>query len=177
MCPSRFGGGGSRAFGELLEREAVLTNPDPNPSSSAPTAALTKASLACSATLETIDVLWNPSRYRIERRNVLDAPLLVGGAAAPARLSGRVERFDTSLFIDTTDRDGIERDARAIVETLVRWMGQPRRERPGAHSVVFAWGGFRFAGAIEAIDEEWIRFDPDGTPVRARLSLVLVRQE
>jgi hypothetical protein len=44
-----------------------------------------------------------------------------------------------------------------------------------APRVVFVWGPFRFAGAIEELEEEWLRFDPDGTPVRAWLRVTLRR--
>jgi hypothetical protein len=142
-------------------------------------ARLVKAILVQPDRLETVTVLWNPSSYRIHRRQRLRAPALAPPAAAapgarPLAGGGREEWFETELFVDTTERQGAERDARAIVERLAGWMscaapaGRPLE-------VVFNWGPFRFAGAVESIEEEWVRFDADGTPVRAWVTLVLRR--
>ena len=139
---------------------------------------LVKASLANVDSTETIDVLWNPERYAIQRRNLLRTPRVLAGALhagapRPVHLSSSERRFETELFVDTTDGPaGSSRDARPVVERLVAWMSpQPGRVRPD--QIVFVWGPFRFVGAIEAIEEEWVRFDSDGTPVRAWVTLVL----
>jgi hypothetical protein len=39
--------------------------------------------------------------------------------------------------------------------------------------VLFSWGSFRFRGILVRLDQVWERFDPDGTPVRGWLRLVL----
>lgn len=147
-----------------------------DPATTPPSGELVKASLTEVDSLETIEVLWNPARYRVSRRNFLHSAAVIGrSAGGDLQLAGGQERFETELFLDTTDRPrGEERDARRVVERIARWMrpglpgGEPAR-------VVFLWGPFRFAGAIESLEEEWIRFDTDGTPVRAWLSLVLLR--
>ena len=53
-----------------------------------------------------------------------------------------------------------------------RWMQPPAGELR-APRIAFVWGPFRFLGVIETLDEDWIRFDADGTPVRGWLSLVM----
>ncbi len=140
--------------------------------------ALVRAALACVETRETLAVLWNPARYRLDRRNLLHtSEAIVAGGPAPGPVSsGREERFETTLFIDTTEESpGPGRDARRIVDRLVGWS---ERVRPGLSApsrVVFVWGPFRFDGVLESIEEEWLRFDADGTPVRAWVTIVLRR--
>ena len=139
---------------------------------------LVKASVANVDSTEAIDVLWNPARYTSRRRNLLRTPRVLAGAlhagaSRPVHLASSERRFETELFVDTTDEPvGPNRDARPVVERLVAWMSPPPgRVRPD--QIVFAWGPFRFVGAIETIEEEWVRFDSDGTPVRAWVTLVL----
>ena len=143
---------------------------------SSPSGELVKASLTRVETLETIEVLWNPARYRLQRRNFLHSPAVIGrSAGGDVQLAGGQERFETELFLDTADIPaGEDRDARRIAERIAQWM---RPSSPGGDParVVFLWGPFRFAGVIESLEEEWIRFDPDGTPVRAWISLGLLR--
>lgn len=135
---------------------------------------LVKATLTRMDTLDTMAVLWNPAGYRIERRSELGAPSVLGRRTAGDYLvAGGEERFRTRLFLDTTESpSGKERDARYQAQTLASWMEPPSGEIR-APRVAFVWGPFRFQGAIESLDEDWIRFDPDGTPVRAWLDLVL----
>lgn len=135
---------------------------------------LVKATLTSLESLQTVTVLWNPSRYRLRRRSHLAVPRVLGQSAADAlRVCGGEERFETRLFLDTTDQSpGETRNARRIADVLSSWMQPPDGEiRPPR--VAFIWGPFRFDGAIELLEEEWIRFDPDGTPVRAWLTLAL----
>jgi hypothetical protein len=42
-----------------------------------------------------------------------------------------------------------------------------------APKVVLVWGTLRFAGTLVEVDEKWWRFDPDGTPVRGTIRIVL----
>jgi hypothetical protein len=129
---------------------------------------VTKAVLALvEAPDERIVVGWNPSSYRVWRTR--------GGAPEfPGPYPGRgdVEELSTELFVDTSDRIGGERDARRSSENLRRWMAPaPGSFRPP--KVLLAWGTLRFAGIIVEVDEKWWHFDPDGTPVRGTIRIVL----
>jgi hypothetical protein len=122
--------------------------------------------------IETIAVRWNPASYRLRRATPAAAGAGLGGRSAPEPLPRSREELFTELFLDTTGEESEGRDARRTVEVLRGWM----ELLPGAlvsPRVLFQWGTFRFAGHIEEIDEEWIRFDPDGTPVRGRLRLTI----
>lgn len=115
--------------------------------------------------LRSIEAAWNPSSYRIRKASARSAPAAFG----PPR---RSEEFSTELFVDTGGETGAKRDARRILEELRSWM-DPVAGGLLPSKVLFVWGTFRFAGRIEEILEEWIRFDPDGTPIRGRIRLLL----
>jgi hypothetical protein len=117
-------------------------------------------------------VRWNPAGYRLRRAAPVAAGAGAGGRATATPLGFGRDELSTELFLDTTGEEGEGRDARRTVEVLRGWM----EAQPGtlvAPRVLFHWGTFRFAGRIEEIDEEWIRFDADGTPVRGRLRLTI----
>ena len=115
--------------------------------------------------LRSIEAAWNPSSYRIRKASARSAPAAFG----PLRSS---EEFSTELFVDTSGETGAKRDARRILEELRGWM-DPVTGGLLPSKVLFVWGTFRFTGRIEEILEEWIRFDPDGTPIRGRIRLLL----
>ncbi len=132
---------------------------------------LEKASLTNLASLETIPVLFNPQAYRVRRtRRSASVPFaLESGLSSPD-----LERFATRLFFDTTELEGPERDSRSQLERLEGW-ARPDPETGVPPRVLFSWGRFRFRGTIEELNEEWVMFDPDGTPTRGWVDLVLRR--
>jgi len=139
------------------------------------TAELVKATITHLESLVSVVVDWNPERYALSRQSRFAAAAGVGSARDVLQsASGGEERFSTELFLDATRRPAGERDLRALVETLERWMdpvpgtGLPSR-------VAFLWGAFRFRGFIESLEQVWVRFDPDGTPVRGHLRLTMRR--
>jgi hypothetical protein len=133
--------------------------------------ALVKATITHLATLESFPVLWNPSSYRISRSLRPGVPPLIGSAGDVQSAAGREERFTTRLFLDASEGEGPARDLRAAVERFERWA---RVEDGGLPPhILFSWGPFRFRGTIEVLEEEWIRFDPDGNPVRGWIDLSL----
>lgn len=130
-----------------------------------------KATITHLTSLESLRVLWNPESYRVTRVNHFAAPAGLAQGRSPLQASaGGVERFGTRLFLDSSEETGPRRDLRDAVERLERW-SEP--EGPLPPRLLFAWGSFRFAGVIEELREEWIRFDADGTPTRGWVDLVL----
>jgi hypothetical protein len=87
---------------------------------------------------------------------------------------GGSERFSARLFLDSTEAGGPERDLRSHVTRLERW-AEPEPAAGLPPEVLFLWGSFRFRGVIEDLREEWVRFDPDGTPVRGWVDITLRR--
>ena len=88
--------------------------------------------------------------------------------------AGGAERLSTRLLLDTTEASGPARDARLEAEKLERW-SVPAEGELLPPRLLFLWGSFRFRGVIESLAEEWVLFDPDGTPVRGWIDLVLRR--
>jgi hypothetical protein len=125
--------------------------------------------------IETLEVKWSPSSYCLSRKSRLDEaePRAAGGISRqPGGEHGSSDRLSTELFLDTTQETPGMRDARRTAEMLRRWM-DPLPGRLVPPRILFWWGPLRFAGFIEEVGEEWIRFDPDGTPVRGKLRLSL----
>jgi hypothetical protein len=138
---------------------------------------LVKATLTHMTTLETFPVLWNPQGYTLHRVNRFADIGAPGSSLRPLGASlGGSERLTTRLFLDSTELTGIERDLRALVERLERW-AEPESGIGLPPRILFFWGSLRFQGVIEELREEWVRFDPDGTPTRAWLDLTLRRCE
>jgi hypothetical protein len=136
---------------------------------------LVKATLTHLESLEGVTVLWNPSAYRIERRNRFAAPGSAGAPHGTLQYVARVtERFLTRLFLDSTRVSGPERDLGLWIADLERW-SRPERDQWLPPRLLFAWGSFRFRGHIESLAEDWERFDADGTPVRGWVDLVMRR--
>lgn len=136
---------------------------------------LARATLTQLSTLESLPVLWNPETYSLHRSHRLAAPASLGGMAAPTQFcAGVAERFSTRLFLDSTENRGAERDLRSYVERFERW-AEPEPASGVQPGVLFQWGPFRFRGVIEVLRQEWVLFDPDGTPTRGWLDLTLRR--
>jgi hypothetical protein len=132
---------------------------------------LVKATITHLATLETFPVVWNPAAYRLSRSLLFAAPP-GGGPGSIQSAAGGEERFTTRLFLDATEAEGAARDLRAAVERLERW-GEVDEASGLPPRLLFSWGPFRFRGMIEALAEEWVRFDPDGSPVRGWVDLTM----
>ncbi len=136
--------------------------------------------------IETLEVAWNPASFRLRRGTA--EPLSLSphlSADVPTGVSPRLsgvaplganigETLSMELPIDTASRPGGDgdRDARRVPATLRSWM-DPLPESLAPPRVLFLWGPQRFAGFIEDVEEEWTRFDPDGTPTRGRVRLTM----
>lgn len=138
-------------------------------------AVLVKATLTHMTTLESFPVLWNPASYSVSRSHRFAAPPALAAGLSPVRLSvGGMERFSTRLFLDASEKTGPGPDLRGLVDRLERW-GEVEAGGELPPRILFSWGPFRFRGYLEELRQEWIRFDPNGTPIRAWLDLTLRR--
>jgi hypothetical protein len=135
-----------------------------------------------------IEVQFNPATLRLQHQNNADA----GGAtsktqkrqypsAQPATLSFDLE-FDTSEERAVTEDEGTGSSYYVDVRTrtaLLRQFVEPpaddvRKAPPAAR---FHWGTLIFDGLVKQVTEDLDYFAPDGTPLRAKLSVSMTEQD
>lgn len=150
------------------------------------TPSLAKAALIDLGSLERLVVRWNPRSYRLEQSwtqgwaGGFASSSLPSGGGPPGEPPPAAERpvrevFSTRLLLDSTEEEGGARDLRAWTERLDRWSSSTSSAASSRGEVLFAWGPFSFQGRLLERAEEWVLFDPDGTPVRAWVDIVLGR--
>jgi hypothetical protein len=137
-------------------------------------ATLVKATLTELNSLESVSFLFNPSSYQVEtRREFVAPPTAGGGLSALQSVRGGAQRFRARAFLDSGDTTaGAGADLRSWVARVERW-SVPNAETGLPPQVLFSWGTFRFRGVLEDMVQEWVRFAPDGTPLRGWLDVVL----
>ncbi len=137
---------------------------------------LVKAAMTDLESLESLDVLWNPQSYRIERTNQFAVPQVLGASELPVQFcSGHTERLSTRFFLDATHEASGASDVRRWSDAVARWSQPSTQGLPPR--LMFSWGDFRFRGYLAHAFEEWTRFDSEGTPIRGWLDIVMWRAE
>lgn len=156
---------------------------------------------------KTVSVQFNPSEYTLERRVRLAHNRTLGGtdgpeqgqapASEPARLTVPLY-FDTitdlhsvglsdlaSAFTSTAGLTALAKDqflpasnnnpaaACAEIMQLVKFARQSHQPP----KVNFLWGTLDFVGVVESATAQYTMFSPSGTPVKARVTLVIVGEE
>jgi hypothetical protein len=131
-------------------------------------AQLTKAVLVNQQSGERIEVMYNPEEYRLEQGNEV-AEIGVPGLAKPPvqYVRGRARMLSMELFLDTYERgEDVRAHTRRITELLDP---HPRTLSPPV--LLFVMGHFAFECVLLEANQQFTMFLPDGTPVRARLSV------
>jgi hypothetical protein len=117
---------------------------------------------------ESIHVLFNPGQYSLDQSNALNEEN-VPGLASPILSykwgKGRTLRME--LFFDTYEDRGDVREHTDLVYGLLNIRG-PLHRPPVC---TFTWGSFNFTCMLESVGGRFTLFLPDGTPVRATLSV------
>lgn len=126
-----------------------------------------------------IEVQFNPASLKISRKNNVDRGGLTTGtqrrqhpSQEPATLSFDLE-FDTAEQGTATARVDV-RDWTALIRQFVEPQPDNRGNPPPA--VRFAWGTIIFDGLIDEVTEDLDYFAPDGTPLRAKISIKITEQ-
>jgi hypothetical protein len=127
-----------------------------------------------------LSVQFNPTSLKISRQNSVDE----GGTTTQTQRrqtpSQRPATLSFDLEYDTAEGDdsGAPKDVRELT-SAVRQFVEPRKDRPGepAPRVRFIWGRFLFNGIVTQVTEELDYFDPDGTALRAKVSLTITEQD
>lgn len=117
---------------------------------------------------ETIEVLFNPTQYKLSKSNQF-AEVGVPGLAAPLLQFGRgnASVLSMQLFFDTFEQGEDVRTHTAKVMALL----ELDHELHAPPVCLFTWGHLNFVGVIERADQTFTLFLADGTPVRATLDV------
>jgi hypothetical protein len=135
-----------------------------------------------------IEVQFNPTSLRLQRQNNADTGGVTARtqrrqypAAQPATLTFDLE-FDTAEEAAVTQDEGEGTTHYVDVRTrtaLVRQFVEPpandvRKPPPAAR---FSWGTLIFDGLVKQVTEDLDYFAPDGTPLRAKVSVTMTEQD
>ncbi|MEU0938143.1 MULTISPECIES: peptigoglycan-binding protein LysM [unclassified Embleya] len=133
-----------------------------------------RATITNSVTGARTRVLFNPEDYTINRDTTY-AQLPVPGLSAPIVqfVHGNAQTLEMELFLDSleaNDQAGAGSDVRILVRRIVDLMDiDPTLHAPPP--LVFAWAGLTFTCVLTRVVQKFVMFKPDGTPVRARLTV------
>lgn len=117
--------------------------------------------------------MFNPSEYSVVTSGVYDAENLKD----PFFKTTKIEDFTVKLIFDTYENHGHNEsgtDVRKKTEKITKLI-MPTAERANDKKpplCLFSWGNFKYKGVITKIDQKFILFLPNGTPVRAELTVV-----
>lgn len=151
---------------------------------------------------KTVTVQFNPSEYTLERQVRLSRHRSLGGNGDPDRgqvPAGEPARLTVPLYFDTVTELAADSKSSGTGEGLVplsrESCGLGAKESPAAAcaeimqlvkfvrqshqppKVNFLWGTLDFVGVVESATAQYTMFAPGGTPVQAKVTLVIVGEE
>jgi len=141
--------------------------------------ALEKAVITNTAKGERIPVMFNPEEYTLNRENNF-AQIGVPGLSAPIVqfVHGNQQSLEMELFLDTYEahKAGSRTLNRAgdDVRKLARQVTDLMNIDPATHAppvLLFTWNSLAFTCVLSRATQRFVMFSPDGTPVRARLTV------
>lgn len=124
-------------------------------------------------------VLFNPTQYSFDRTNTYKATAVPGlGSPLLHFVNGEADQLAMELFLDDhTDPDGPNppppggaRSVKERIEDLYNLL-EIDSKLHAPSPVRFLWGPLQFDAVIEKMGRKVTMFKPDGTPVRATLSV------
>ncbi len=125
-----------------------------------------------------IAALFNPSEYSFERSNAYKATPVPGlGAPLLQFVNGEADHLSIELLLDDyTDPQGPSngKPLPAPVATRLKQLGhllEIDRDLHAPPPVRFNWGPLEFVAVIEKLGRKVVKFQPDGTPARAMVSV------
>jgi hypothetical protein len=133
---------------------------------------------------KSIEVLFNPAEYSIEKGNTFQSTSLPGLSTPVTQfVTGNADTLTMELYFDTYTKSSRHPDVvkREDVRRYTRKIANLMEIDPTLHAppiVEFIWGppigtpeGAQFRGIIEKVSQKFTYFLDDGTPVRATLSV------
>lgn len=122
-----------------------------------------------------IDLCFNPTEYKIQKRNNFAENKVRGLQSPPIQFdSGDSERLTVELMADTSDTLD---DVRTKFIDPLREVMRKNKDKHGPPIVRLVWDRDVFKGVIENLDVTYVLFTPEGRPLRAKLGLTLLKHQ
>ncbi len=125
-------------------------------------------------------VQFNPTSLKLTRQNNIDQGPATTHAQRRQNPSQRSATLTFDLEFDTAEvgTGSAPKDVRTLTQD-VRQFVEPSTDKPAEPPprVRFLWGSFRFAGIVTQLTEDLDYFAPNGTPLRAKVSLTITEQD
>ncbi len=118
---------------------------------------------------QTIEAMYNPESITLGTR--VDST----GSGASIQFDKRAcDDFVIELFFDTYEAGSdVRLKTRPLVDLTKPTIGTKGRRRPP--TCLFQWGGIKFTGLVQHVQENFTLFLSSGTPVRERVTLTLTQ--
>jgi nucleoid-associated protein YgaU len=115
-----------------------------------------------------IQASFNPNQYSLSKANSI-AEAAIPGLEAPILqyVHGNTQTLDMDLFFDTYENGTTVKDETDKIYDLLYII--PATHAPPICTI--EWGDFSFDGVLDHVSGKFTLFLPDGTPVRATLSV------
>ncbi len=141
--------------------------------------ALEKALITNTVSGESIPVLYNPEEYTLNR-DINFAQAAIPGLSAPILqfVNGNLQTLDMELFLDTYEEhkagNKVLNQKFQDVRELTRRVTDLMNIMPETHAppvLLFTWASLSFTCVLSKVSQKFVMFLPEGTPVRARLTV------
>ena len=128
---------------------------------------LTKANITVEYSKASIDVMFNPEEYSLNRDNNFASQAIPGLSSPLIQFAhGNLRTLDMELLFDTYEKLS---DVRQETEKFVHLMEiDPELHAPPI--LIVAWASLHFRCVLTKASQKFILFLDDGRPVRARIS-------
>lgn len=118
-----------------------------------------------------IEFRFNPTEYQLQKANNFAEIAIPGLETPPIQfVRGNSEKLTVELLADTSDT---LKDVRVEYVNKLRGLLNIRSESHAPPIVSFVWSTNEFRGVVESLNVTYTLFTPQGTPLRAKLSLTL----
>jgi nucleoid-associated protein YgaU len=118
-----------------------------------------------------IPLRFNPTEYKLQKSNNFAEIAIPGLETPPLQfIRGAAETLSVEFLVDTSDTLD---DVREKYIDKLRGLLRIDSELHAPPIVRFIWDRDLFRGVLESLDAQYILFDPDGVPLRAKLSVKL----
>lgn len=140
---------------------------------------LEKAQITNTVSGEALPVLFNPGEYTLAK-DINYAQSAIPGLSAPLLqfVNGNLQTLEMELFLDTYEEHAgggkVMNQRGQDVRDLTRRVTDLMNIQPSTHAppvLLFTWASLSFTCVLAKVSQKFVMFLPDGTPVRARLSV------